>query len=275
MDRHEYMTTGEFASAMGVSKDTLFHYDDIGLFCPEKVSENGYRYYSIYQMETFDTIRMLRDLGMPLKEIKNMLENRSPELVMRVFWEREQQIDAQIEKMKAMRHWLSRRREKIADTCHMDFSEVTIQEFPERYYLYGYVADGSEKSIYRKTSELIASFKKSGMNSDYDAAYIQYEENVEKENFTEYDNAILLLDERPATGHYQILPRGRYITAYHVGHWMSIGQTYKRLLQYKEQHHLKTESFYIERYVVDNFIAKEIEDYVTEVAVRILDASDR
>ena len=51
MDRHEYMTTGEFASAMGVSKDTLFHYDDIGLFCPEKVSENGYRYYSIYQME--------------------------------------------------------------------------------------------------------------------------------------------------------------------------------------------------------------------------------
>ena len=40
MDRHEYMTTGEFASAMGVSKDTLFHYDDIGLFCPEKVSEN-------------------------------------------------------------------------------------------------------------------------------------------------------------------------------------------------------------------------------------------
>ena len=93
MDRHEYMTTGEFASAMGVSKDTLFHYDDIGLFCPEKVSENGYRYYSIYQMETFDTIRMLRDLGMPLKEIRDMLAHRSPERVMHVFAEREQQID--------------------------------------------------------------------------------------------------------------------------------------------------------------------------------------
>lgn len=52
MDRHEYMTTGEFASAMGVSKDTLFHYDDIGLFCPEKVSENGYRYYSRHQLES-------------------------------------------------------------------------------------------------------------------------------------------------------------------------------------------------------------------------------
>lgn len=88
MDRHEYMTTGEFASAMGVSKDTLFHYDDIDLFCPEKVSGNGYRYYSIYQMETFDTIRMLRDLGMPLKEIRDMLAHRSPERVMHVFAER-------------------------------------------------------------------------------------------------------------------------------------------------------------------------------------------
>ena len=173
MDRHEYMTTGEFASAMGVSKDTLFHYDDIGLFCPEKVSENGYRYYSIYQMETFDTIRMLRDLGMPLKEIRDMLAHRSPGRVMHVFAEREQQIDRQIEKLKAMKQWLSRRREKIADVEKTDFSEVTIQAFPERYYLYGHVADGLEKSIYRKTSELIAEFKKSGMRSDYDAAYIQ------------------------------------------------------------------------------------------------------
>lgn len=271
MDRHEYMTTGEFAAAMGVSKDTLFHYDDIGLFCPEKVSENGYRFYSIYQMETFDTIRMLRDLGMPLKEIRDMLENRSPERVMHIFSEREHQIDAQIEKLKAMKQWLSRRRKKIADAEKTDFSVVTIQKFPERYYLYGHVADGSEKSLYRKTSELISEFKNSGMRSDYDVAYIQYEENVVKRNFTEYDNTILLLDERPSTGHYQVLPGGQYIVAYHVGHWINIGQAYERLLQYKEKNHLRTENSYIERYVVDNFIAKKIDDYVNEVAVRILE----
>ena len=37
MDRNLYMTTGEFAALMGVSKYTLFHYDDIGLFSPEYV----------------------------------------------------------------------------------------------------------------------------------------------------------------------------------------------------------------------------------------------
>lgn len=52
MDRNLYMTTGEFAALMGVSKHTLFHYDDIGLFSPEYVAENGYRMYSLYQLET-------------------------------------------------------------------------------------------------------------------------------------------------------------------------------------------------------------------------------
>lgn len=56
---------------------------------------------------------------------------------MRVFAEREQQIDIQIEKLRSMKQWLSRRREKIASAEKTDFSEVTMQEFPERYYLYG------------------------------------------------------------------------------------------------------------------------------------------
>ena len=56
MERSIYMTTGEFAKMVGVTKDTLFHYDDINLFSPEIVGENGYRYYSINQAETLDTI---------------------------------------------------------------------------------------------------------------------------------------------------------------------------------------------------------------------------
>ena len=49
MDHNKYMTTGEFARRMGVTKNTLFHYDYIGLFSPEIVDTNEYRYYSIYQ----------------------------------------------------------------------------------------------------------------------------------------------------------------------------------------------------------------------------------
>ena len=46
MQQDIYMTTGEFARMMRVSKDTLFHYDKIGLLKPEIVKTNGYRYYT-------------------------------------------------------------------------------------------------------------------------------------------------------------------------------------------------------------------------------------
>ena len=46
MDKNNYVTTGEFAKLAGVSKDTLFHYEKIGLFKPEIVCKNEYRYYS-------------------------------------------------------------------------------------------------------------------------------------------------------------------------------------------------------------------------------------
>ena len=85
MEQKMYMTTGELARLMGITKETLFHYDEIGLFQPEIVKENGYRYYAIYQMEVLNTILLLRDLGMPLKEIKFTLEERSLDKMMQIF----------------------------------------------------------------------------------------------------------------------------------------------------------------------------------------------
>ncbi|WP_268334816.1 MerR family DNA-binding transcriptional regulator, partial [Bacillus inaquosorum] len=43
MDLHlqTHLTTGQFSKLMGVSKDTLFHYDRIGIFSPELKADNG------------------------------------------------------------------------------------------------------------------------------------------------------------------------------------------------------------------------------------------
>ena len=71
----QYFTTSEFAEICGVTKHTLFHYDDIGILKPEIVSESGYRYYSINQFFTFDIISILKEAEMPLKEIKEYVEH--------------------------------------------------------------------------------------------------------------------------------------------------------------------------------------------------------
>ena len=55
-----YLTTGEFATLVGVTKHTLFHYDKIGIFSPELKRSNEYRYYHIFQVETFYVITSLK-----------------------------------------------------------------------------------------------------------------------------------------------------------------------------------------------------------------------
>ena len=62
----DHFTTGEFAKLCRVKKQTLFHYDDIGILSPEIVARNGYRYYSYKQLETFYMIATLKELDMPL-----------------------------------------------------------------------------------------------------------------------------------------------------------------------------------------------------------------
>ena len=64
-----FLSAGRFAALVGTTKETLFHYDEIGLFVPKRRGTNGYRYYAMDQIETFDVIGMLRELGMPLAEI--------------------------------------------------------------------------------------------------------------------------------------------------------------------------------------------------------------
>ena len=78
MERKDYLTTGELTQLMGITKHTLFHYDDIGLFQPKYINEKGYRFYSIDQIDILNTILVLRDLDMPLKENSNIRFTANP-----------------------------------------------------------------------------------------------------------------------------------------------------------------------------------------------------
>src|SRR5262245_13559079 len=62
---------GEFATAAGVPVKTLRYYDDLGLFRPaRKHPTTGYRDYAPAQLADLAAILALRELGMPLTEIK-------------------------------------------------------------------------------------------------------------------------------------------------------------------------------------------------------------
>lgn len=270
MDRNLYMTTGEFAALAGVTKHTLFHYDEIGLFSPEFIAENGYRMYSLYQMETWNTILILRDLGMPLKEIRQFLQMRSPQELMRIFTEREAQIGQEIAKLENMRGWIRQRREKIGAALKQDFTRIQIRHYPERYYLICQMDGSSEKDYVEKTNALILDFKNAEQRNDYEVAYFQHEANVKNGIWNVYDNVLLLMQQKPDHMDYQVLPGGDYLVGFHAGPWMEMQEAYERIEAYCKEHGIRTEGPYVERDVMDNLSVKRMEDYVTEIAVRIV-----
>lgn len=74
----QYMKSGEFAELCGTTKDTLIHYDRIGLFRPVAVSDSGYRLYAPSQRYRFTAIRVLVDTGMPLDDVRAALASGRP-----------------------------------------------------------------------------------------------------------------------------------------------------------------------------------------------------
>lgn len=68
--------TGEFSKIARVSKRSLQYYDDIGLLHPAHVDpQTGYRYYSAQQLPRLNRILALKDLGLTLRQIAQMLDN--------------------------------------------------------------------------------------------------------------------------------------------------------------------------------------------------------
>ena len=69
----------QFANLAGVTVRALHHYDRLGLLKPRR-TESGYRLYREADLERLEQIVALKFLGLPLKEIRDLLESSAPEL---------------------------------------------------------------------------------------------------------------------------------------------------------------------------------------------------
>ena len=70
----------EFAARAGVTVRTLHHYDRLGLLKPARRTRAGYRLYGARDFARLQQIVTLKFIGLPLKEIKQLLDGREFEL---------------------------------------------------------------------------------------------------------------------------------------------------------------------------------------------------
>lgn len=90
-----FLQIGDLARLGGVSVRMLRHYHEIGLLVPERVDDvSGYRWYEDGQLAALHKIVTLKDLGLSLSEIDDVLNNGcDDELGERLMRKREQAVD--------------------------------------------------------------------------------------------------------------------------------------------------------------------------------------
>ncbi len=95
----------DLSRAAGTTSRTLRHYDDIGLLRPSRVGSNGYRHYDQNGLMRLQRILLLRELGLSLPAIGEVLEGEqdtATALVAHLGWleQERDRLGRQIESVK-------------------------------------------------------------------------------------------------------------------------------------------------------------------------------
>lgn len=89
-DPDPLMPIGMFSRACLVSIKALRAYHDQGLLVPAEVNPStGYRSYRVSQLTDAQTIKRLRDLDVPLRDVAEIMAARDPEITQKVMAEHE------------------------------------------------------------------------------------------------------------------------------------------------------------------------------------------
>ncbi len=67
------MRIGEFAEQAGVTPRTIRYYEDLGLLGPNQREGQGFRYYTETELGRLQKIEVLKQLGLSLEEIGEVL----------------------------------------------------------------------------------------------------------------------------------------------------------------------------------------------------------
>lgn len=94
------LTITEASKLLSISTHAIRHYEDMGLLKPSKRSEKGYRLYNYDSIELLSVIMILRECEMPIKDIKNLLDDYSPKKYKQTMIETKENIIKEIKRLQ-------------------------------------------------------------------------------------------------------------------------------------------------------------------------------
>ena len=133
-------TTGEVAKLCGVTVRTVQYYDTRGILVPAQLTEGGRRLYSEDDLKRMKVICFLRDLGLPIDSISQILSEDDPGSVIALLLERQEKTlkdemrerEEKLHKLEALRAGLQNSNEcsveSIGDIAYTMSNKKRLQK---------------------------------------------------------------------------------------------------------------------------------------------------
>ena len=259
------LTTGQFARAARTTKETLFHYDRIGLFHPVKVGENGYRYYSPRQFGVFEDIQNLQRMNMELADIRCYMDARSPEkfvdLLGRQIAATERELHRLTDSLADMQMALQNMREAAAAD-----GELFVTKLPA---VYGLRSHRASEAFGRDFPDFWARVMDSDLLTYNILCSALCLSDIRAGECDRYAYIYAQVNGGSPRGAEVARPVGRYLVAYHHGPYASIPATYRRMFAFAETHRLPLGHLAFEEYLLYEIAARNREQLVTKLLFQL------
>ncbi|MEF7659833.1 MerR family transcriptional regulator [Bacillus sp. ZJS3] len=267
-------TIGEMAKMHNIAESTLRYYDEKGIFHPSTVDpQTNYRYYTIDQFSLLDTIKFLRQLNIPLKEIKKYIDERNPAYALNLL---EKQQEMMLKKQREIEYALAKMEHRIhliKEATKAKAEQMVIKEIPQRKITAIAVAPNTTDDMFEY---YIHSLQKNMRQMDDslfsgDIGVTVAKKGLMQNEFQAYSSVFILLDYMPfEVQSSDEIKEGLYACSYHHGPYEETGATYKELLAYIDQEGYKVSGDAIEIGLIDWSVTENPEEQVTEIQIPVV-----
>ncbi|MEG3013399.1 MAG: flavocytochrome c [Cetobacterium sp.] len=263
--KKELYLIGEISKITGLSNKTLRYYDENNILKPDYVDpNNGYRYYSEYQILKLQNIITLKDNGFSLEEIKNRFDqNISREIssFFDVYKKKIEDINTQIQELKTSKKNL----QKLLDEfSYLEVDKIVLKCLPKKFlYNLDIITNKNlNNSIFDIYKIIEASVECGSANLGKKFKLSNFSKQT-----TEKMSEFLLFKNENFLKSIDTIERGEYITIrYRYGNREN---ALKKLLDYISLNKISIEPFIYEIEIINSFLSQNKNEYITEIQIPV------
>ena len=267
----QLLSIGRFARTTGLTIRTLRRYDAIGLLVPAHVDEDtGYRWYTLEQARHGEAIRRLRELDVPLEEVRELL-HAPPETLREGLEAHCARLEGRAVELRHTLEELSRLidgKEQLVPEKEMVTFEIGIQDVDEvralvvREHVH---QDEMSEVVPRDIAEVHAYVQELGLGFHGPPLCVCPFPNEDGTLDTQIGWPVP--EDVPGRGRIEptTLPATRALVMKHVGPYTALGKSYRLMSEVMEENGLTPADAPREIYVTDPEEVSDPNEYETVI----------